>query len=37
MAGNVVTVGDDRVAGDAVGLAVLTDPGANGLVMGRRI
>jgi uncharacterized protein (DUF362 family) len=36
-AGNVVIVGDDRVAVDAVGLAVLKDLGANGAIMGRRI
>ena len=36
-AGNVVIVGDDRVAVDAVGLAVLKDLGANDAVMGRGI
>jgi len=35
--GNVVIVGDDRVAVDAVGLAVLKDLGANNAIMGRRI
>jgi uncharacterized protein (DUF362 family) len=36
-AGNVMIVGDDRVAVDAVGLAVLKDLGANASVMGRGI
>lgn len=35
--GNVVIVGDDRVAVDAVGLAVLKDLGANAAIMGRGI
>lgn len=35
--GNVVIIGDDRVAVDAVGLAVLKDLGANDAIMGRRI
>ena len=35
--GNVVLVGDDRVAVDAVGLAVLKDLGANERIMGPRI
>jgi uncharacterized protein (DUF362 family) len=35
--GNVVIVGDDRVAVDAVGLAVLKDLGANDAIMGRGI
>ncbi len=35
--GNVVIVGDDRVAVDAVGLAVLRDLGANDAIMGRGI
>ena len=36
-AGNVVIAGDDRVAVDAVGLAVLKDLGSNDAIMGRRI
>jgi len=36
-AGNVMIAGDDRVAVDAVGLAVLKELGANEAVMGRRI
>ncbi|HVX41511.1 MAG TPA: DUF362 domain-containing protein [Gemmatimonadaceae bacterium] len=36
-AGNVVLVGDDRVAVDAVGLAVLKDLGANDAIMHRGI
>ncbi|HSD33649.1 MAG TPA: DUF362 domain-containing protein [Gemmatimonadales bacterium] len=36
-AGNVVIVGDDRVAVDAVGLAVLKDLGANDAIMSRGI
>ena len=36
-AGNVMIAGDDRVAVDAVGLAVLKDLGSNAAVMGRRI
>ena len=36
-AGNVMIAGDDRVAVDAVGLAVLKDLGANQAIMGRRI
>jgi uncharacterized protein (DUF362 family) len=36
-AGNVVLAGDDRVAVDAVGLAVLKELGANEAIMGRRI
>jgi uncharacterized protein (DUF362 family) len=36
-AGNVMIAGDDRVAVDAVGLAVLKDLGANEAIMGRRI
>ena len=36
-AGNVIIVGDDRVAVDAVGLAVLKDLGANDAIMRRRI
>jgi uncharacterized protein (DUF362 family) len=36
-AGNVMIAGDDRVAVDAVGLAVLKDLGANAAIMGRRI
>ena len=36
-AGNVMLAGDDRVAVDAVGLAVLKDLGANDAIMGRRI
>jgi len=35
--GNVVIVGDDRVAVDAVGLAVLRQLGANAAIMGRPI
>jgi uncharacterized protein (DUF362 family) len=35
--GNVMIVGDDRVAVDAVGLAVLKDLGANDAIMGRPI
>jgi uncharacterized protein (DUF362 family) len=35
--GNVVIVGDDRVAVDAVGLAVLKELGANDAIMGRGI
>jgi uncharacterized protein (DUF362 family) len=35
--GNVVLAGDDRVAVDAVGLAVLKELGANAAIMGRRI
>jgi len=35
--GNVMIVGDDRVAVDAVGLAVLKDLGANDAIMGRSI
>ena len=35
--GNVVIVGDDRVAVDAVGLAVLKDLGANDAIMSRGI
>ena len=35
--GNVVIAGDDRVAVDAVGLAVLKELGANDAIMGRRI
>jgi uncharacterized protein (DUF362 family) len=35
--GNVVIAGDDRVAVDAVGLAVLKELGANEAIMGRRI
>jgi uncharacterized protein (DUF362 family) len=34
---NVVLAGDDRVAVDAVGLAVLKDLGSNEAIMGRRI
>jgi uncharacterized protein (DUF362 family) len=34
---NVMIAGDDRVAVDAVGLAVLKDMGANQAIMGRRI
>jgi len=36
-AGNVVLAGDDRVAVDAVGLAVLKELGSNEAIMGRRI
>jgi uncharacterized protein (DUF362 family) len=36
-AGNVMIAGDDRVAVDAVGLAVLKSLGANQAIMGRRI
>jgi uncharacterized protein (DUF362 family) len=36
-AGNVMIAGDDRVAVDAVGLAVLKELGSNEAVMGRRI
>jgi uncharacterized protein (DUF362 family) len=36
-AGNVMIAGDDRVAVDAVGLAVLKELGANDAIMGRRI
>ncbi len=36
-AGNVIIAGDDRVAVDAVGLAVLKELGANEAIMGRRI
>jgi uncharacterized protein (DUF362 family) len=36
-AGNVVLAGDDRVAVDAVGLAVLKALGSNQAIMGRRI
>jgi len=36
-AGNVIIAGDDRVAVDAVGLAVLKDLGANAAIMGRKI
>jgi uncharacterized protein (DUF362 family) len=36
-AGNVMVVGDDRVAVDAVGLAVLKELGANEAIMRRRI
>jgi len=36
-AGNVMIAGDDRVAVDAVGLAVLKDLGSNEAIMGRRI
>jgi uncharacterized protein (DUF362 family) len=36
-AGNVMIAGDDRVAVDAVGIAVLKDLGANAAIMGRRI
>ena len=36
-AGNVVLAGDDRVAVDAVGLAVLKELGANQAIMGRGI
>jgi len=36
-AGNVMIAGDDRVAVDAVGLAVLKELGANQAIMGRRI
>jgi uncharacterized protein (DUF362 family) len=36
-AGNVMIAGDDRVAVDAVGLAVLKDLGSNDAIMGRRI
>jgi uncharacterized protein (DUF362 family) len=35
--GNVMIVGDDRVAVDAVGLAILKDLGANDSVMDRGI
>jgi uncharacterized protein (DUF362 family) len=35
--GNVMLAGDDRVAVDAVGLAVLKDLGANSAIMGRGI
>jgi uncharacterized protein (DUF362 family) len=35
-AGNVIVVGDDRIAVDAVGLAVLKSLGANDAIMGRR-
>ena len=35
--GNVVIAGDDRVAVDAVGLAVLKQLGSNDAIMGRRI
>ncbi|MEJ2218755.1 MAG: DUF362 domain-containing protein [Gemmatimonadota bacterium] len=35
--GNIVLAGDDRVAIDAVGLAVLKDLGANDAIMGRKI
>ena len=34
---NVVLAGDDRVAVDAVGLAVLEELGSNEAIMGRRI
>ncbi len=36
-AGNVMIAGDDRVAVDAVGLAMLKHLGANAAIMGRRI
>ena len=36
-AGNVMIAGDDRVAVDAVGVAVLKDLGSNQAIMGRRI
>lgn len=36
-AGNVMIAGDDRVAVDAVGLAVLKELGANEVIMSRRI
>lgn len=36
-AGNVMIAGDDRVAVDAVGLAVLKELGSNQAIMGRRI
>jgi uncharacterized protein (DUF362 family) len=36
-AGNVMIVGDDRVAVDAVGLAALKELGANQAIMGRPI
>ncbi len=36
-AGNVMIAGDDRVAVDAVGLAVLKELGSNDAIMGRRI
>jgi len=36
-AGNVMIAGDDRVAVDAVGLAVLKELGSNEAIMGRRI
>jgi uncharacterized protein (DUF362 family) len=36
-AGNVVLAGDDRIAVDAVGLAMLKSLGANDAIMGRRI
>ena len=36
-AGNVMIAGDDRVAVDAVGLAVLKELGSNQTIMGRRI
>jgi uncharacterized protein (DUF362 family) len=36
-AGNVMIAGDDRVAVDAVGLAVLKDLGSNAAIMDRRI
>jgi len=35
--GNVMIAGDDRVAVDAVGLAVLKDLGSNAAIMDRRI
>ncbi len=35
--GNVMIAGDDRVAVDAVGLAVLKDLGSNDAIMGRKI
>ncbi len=36
-AGNVILVGDDRVAVDAVGLAMLKSLGANPAIVGRKI
>ena len=36
-AGNVILVGDDRIAVDAVGLAVLKSLGANDAIMGRAV
>jgi uncharacterized protein (DUF362 family) len=36
-AGNAIVVGDDRVAVDAVGLAILKSLGANDAIMGRRV